>query len=148
MPKTHEMMESKYLKKEDVGRGVLATVSHLERVNVAMKNEPPEHKWVMHLNELPKPLVLNATNIQLCERAFGSDDTDNWIGKQIVLFTDENVSFGKDIVGGIRVRAPRPQPASKVAAPQPTAAAPQPPAPTQHKTPGGRFDDMVDDIPF
>lgn len=152
MPKVHEMMESKYLKKEDVGRGVLATVSHLDRVNVAMKGEAPEHKWVIYFQELEKGLVLNATNIQLCERAFQSDDTDQWVGKPLVLYTDDNVSFGGQIVGGIRVRAPRNQAMARAAQGVPQGQAQvaphsQPQGP-QYKTPGGKFDDMVDDIPF
>jgi hypothetical protein len=37
----------------------------------------------------------------------GSDNTDDWIGKQIVLFVDPSVSFAGKIVGGIRLRAPK-----------------------------------------
>ena len=103
--KTSEMRESKFLKQTDVGLGVLLTVAGIEQHNVAKEGADPENKWCMSFEEADKPLVLNATNIQLCERIFGSDDTDEWIGKQIVLYTDPNVSFGGKIVGGIRVRA-------------------------------------------
>jgi len=32
-----------------------------------------------------------------------ADDTDLWIGKKIKLYFDENVEFGGQMVGGIRV---------------------------------------------
>jgi len=130
MPKTSEMRESKFLKKEDVGRGVLATITNCQQYNVAMEGAPPEHKWCLGFKELEKPLVLNSTNIQLCEKICGSDDTDHWAGKRLVLYTDPNVSYGGKLVGGIRVRAP------KVAAPPPP-----PPMAT-----GPELTD--DDIPF
>lgn len=139
MPKTHEMIESKYLKKEDVGRGVLATVARFEQANVALESQPPKLRWLMFFRELDKPLILNSTNIQLCERAFASDDTEDWVGKQIVLYNDPNVSMKGELVGGVRVRAPRVT--APVAAPPKISNAP----PTERANP---FSDMDDDIPF
>lgn len=144
MPKTHEMIESKYLKKEDVGRGVLATVRSFAQANVGLEGQPEKLRWCMYFSELDKPLILNSTNIQLCELAFGSDDTDDWIGKKIVLYNDPNVSMQGKLVGGIRVRAAR-IPAGGVQAPQ--AARQAPPVPP-HVEAGHPFADMDDDIPF
>lgn len=132
MPKTSEMRESKFMKKEDVGAGSLMTVEGCSPHNVAKEGAPPENKWCLTFEESDKPLVLNSTNIQLCERIFGSDDTDEWIGKKIVLYTDPNVSYAGKIVGGIRVRAPK---VKAVAA-----APPPPPPPVEELT--------DDDIPF
>lgn len=114
MPKTSEMRESKFLKKEDVGRGTLVTIASIVRKNVAAEGAPDEAKWCMTFRELDKPLVLNATNIQLCEQICGSDDTDHWLGKQLVLYTDPNVSYAGKLVGGIRVRKPKNAPAPAV----------------------------------
>lgn len=132
MPKTSEMRESKFLKQTDVGAGALMTVDGCERHNVAKEGAEPELKWCLTFAESDKPLVLNSTNIQLCERVFGSDDTDTWTGKKIVLYTDPNVSFGGKITGGIRVRAPKGK-ALTVPAPAP------PPLPAELTD---------DDIPF
>lgn len=107
MPKTSDMRESKFLKKEDVGRGVMVTITGCVQKNVAKEGVDPEHKWCLTFSELEKPLVLNATNVQLCEAILGSDDTDHWIGKRIVLYTDPNVSYQGKLIGGIRVRAPK-----------------------------------------
>ena len=109
--KIDQMRESKYLKKEDVGTGKLVTISRIEHENVAMENDPPELKYTMYFKETEKGIVLNWTNIQLCAKATGSDETEDWPGKKIVLYEDPNVSFGGKLVGGIRIRAAKIQPA-------------------------------------
>lgn len=133
MPKTSEMRESKFLKKEDVGRGAIGTIESCVRMNVAKEGAEPELKWCLTFHEIEKPLVLNSTNIQLCEQILGSDETDQWIGKRIVLYTDPSVMYAGKIIGGIRVRAP------KATAPPPVVAAPAAVA-------SGEIHD--DDIPF
>lgn len=107
MPRLHEMLESKYLKKEDVDPAVLWTITGVERVNVAQDGQPAEFKWIMRFEEHEKGLVLNSTNLQLIAQALNSDDSDDWIGQKIVLFNDPNVSFQGKLTGGIRVRAQR-----------------------------------------
>lgn len=131
MPKTSEMRESKFLKQTDVGRGALGTIESCVQMNVAKDGAEPEQKWCLTFMEIDKPLVLNSTNIQLCQRICDSDDTDHWIGKRIVLYADPNVSYGGKLVGGIRVRAPKAG-----------AVAPPPQKPVVHEP----FD--ADDIPF
>ena len=114
--KIGEMKPSKYVKKEDVEDGVIVTIKSISEDNVAMENEEPEMKFILHFAEDIKPLVMNWTNIQLCAKATGSEDTDDWKGKKIVLYNDPNVSFGGNITGGVRIRsaeqkAPKPAPA-------------------------------------
>jgi hypothetical protein len=100
-----QMSESKFLKQSDVGEGMLVTIKGLKRTNVAKEDEEPENKYCLHFNETEKPLVLNKTNIQLCALACGSQQTDDWVGKQIVLFNDPTVAYAGKLVGGIRIRA-------------------------------------------
>lgn len=119
MPRTSEMVESKYLKKEEVGEdGTVVTVSGFERVNVAMDDQPPDHKWTMSFAEFDKPMVLNSTNIQLAEKAFGSDNTDDWMGKQCIVYNEPNITFGKKLVGGIRIKVYRKAGAPRQMAPR------------------------------
>lgn len=98
---------SKFLKKDDVENPVLVTIKALRQTNVAQDDKPEEMKWTMLFRELDKPLVLNSTNIQLCTLALGTDETDEWIGRQIVLYNDPSISFAGKITGGIRLRAPK-----------------------------------------
>ncbi len=112
----NDMKESKYLKKEDVMPDKLVTIRSISQENLAMNDQPEELKYVMFFNEnlaadgSNKPIVLNWTNIQLCAQATGSEDTDEWPGKQVVLYNDPNVSFGGNLTGGIRIRAAKGQP--------------------------------------
>lgn len=125
MPKIHEMLESKFLKKEDVGAGALFTITGVAQKNVAKEGAEPEYKWVLLFQESDKPLVLNSTNIQLCQQIFQSDDTDDWLNQQIVLYTDPNVSFQGKVIGGIRVRKPKIRQAAPAPAPARVPVAPQ-----------------------
>src|SRR5678816_3147353 len=113
MPKIHDMLESKFLRKEDVGAGVLYTVEAVIQKNIAKEGAEPVEKWCMNFRETDKPLVLNSTNIQLCQTIFGSDDTDDWVDQPIVLYTDPSVSFQGKVIGGIRVRKPKVKAAPK-----------------------------------
>jgi hypothetical protein len=117
------MRESKFLKQSDIGQGALMTVRGCEPHNVAREGAEPENKWCLEFEESDKPLVLNSINIQLCEKIFGSDDTDDWVGKRIVLYVDPTVSYGGKVTGGIRVRAPKQANQAK-----PAPKAPLPPA--------------------
>jgi len=109
MPHISEMKESKFLRKEDVGKGLLVTIANCVKQNTAMEGAPREDKWCLLYRELEKPHVLNMTNANICAQVFGSEDTDDWIGKQIVLYVDPNVSYGGKIIGGIRMRKPKVQ---------------------------------------
>ena len=100
----NSMKESRYLKKEDVWEGVCVMIKRLIKANVALPDHEPEEKWIVYFEEFEKGMVLNWTNIQLIAVALGTEETDQWPGKQIVLFDDPNVSFGGKLTGGIRVR--------------------------------------------
>jgi len=107
MPKIGDMIESKFLKKEDVGDGKLLVISGIKQYNVAMQGAEQDMKWCAEFNGDDKPLVLNSTNLHLLEASFGSDDTDDWVGKAIVVYNDPSVSFGGKITGGVRVDVKR-----------------------------------------
>lgn len=124
MPNINDMKESKFLKRSDVGAGKLLTINGCRQENVAMENDTPEMKWVLSFAEEKKGMVLNGTNQQLIAKALGSEETDDWNGRKIVVYDDPNVSFGGKLVGGIRCRAPRntaaaPAPAARPATPPP-----------------------------
>lgn len=142
MPRIHEMVDSKFLKKEDAGEGILVTIRGVEKRDVGTESEP-EQKWVLLLEE-SKPLVLNSTNLALLEKALGSDNSDDWTGKQIVLFNDENVSFAGKLTGGVRVDVTR---TKRYHANKGGHAAPKELATTAAPKKAA-FDDFKDDVPF
>lgn len=142
-----QIKESKYLKKEDCGKGILVTITELTQENVAKQGDEPDMKYCLWFEEQGKPLVLNTTNAALIKGITGEEDTDNWIGHKIVLYEDPNIMFAGKLVGGIRVRAPKNKPAPAPASTQRQAPArPQPsrpPVPQDDPEPGEE-----DDVPF
>lgn len=122
-----QLKQSKFLTRADVGPGKLVTIDQVFQENVAKEGAPEELKWCVQFKESEKPMVLNSTNGQLIAQITKAEDTDNWPGHKVVLYDDPSISFGGKLVGGIRVRAPRNQPAP---APAPRHAAPRP-APAQ-----------------
>ena len=102
-----DLKQSSFLTQSDVDKPVLVTIDHFEKVNVAKEGAEAEYRWTVHFKELEKPLVLNTTNGNIIAAITGSENSDGWIGKRIVLFRDRNIMFGGKMVGGIRVRAPK-----------------------------------------
>lgn len=107
MPSWKTLVDSKYLKQEDIGPGKLVTLQSIEKVNIAMEDQPAEMKPCARFREMKKPLILNTTNLGLMASSAGSDDIDDWIGRQFVLYVDPTVQYMGKIIGGIRIRRPR-----------------------------------------
>ena len=108
MPYIDQMIESKYLKKEDIGEpgdGVMVTIQGLKQANIAREDEDPDQQWLIKFKEFPKPMVLKPTNMRLAAMILGSKNTDDWIGKRIEIFHDPSITFGDKMVGGMRFRA-------------------------------------------
>lgn len=104
MPNINDMVASKYLKQADIPDPVIVTVQGVKQVNMAKDDEAPELKWCIKFREYDKPMALNSTNIHIAAKVFNSNDTEGWLGKEIILYTDPNVSFGGQVVGGLRLR--------------------------------------------
>jgi len=102
--KIGQMFESKYLKKEDVGNGLTLTIRDVTVEDVSMEDQPQDNKPVMYFHEMKKGMVINKTNANLVIHYLGTDDTNAWLGQQIVLFDDPTVQFKGEMTGGIRIR--------------------------------------------
>lgn len=143
--KIGQMLDSKYLKRSDLdefdGERVV-TIVKIGQVNIAKEDETPEMKWAARFSEFKKPLLLNSTNIQLIAMAVSSDDTDDWIGKQVTLYDDPNITFGGKLVGGLRIKkAGKKRPVEREPGMDDEAPAPR----VKH---GSMSDDDGDEIPF
>ena len=101
MPKVSEMIQSKFLRKEDLDDDVLVTIKKVTLED--MPGDGGEQRWVLSFKELPKGLVLNVTTIRTLESAFGGD-TDDWVGGKVTLFVDPGVQYKGKVVGGVRLR--------------------------------------------
>ena len=105
---------SRFLKKEDVGTGIVATISHVVEEDIG-RDEAPE-KGNFHEANI-KPIVLKPTNANLIAEITNVWDeptimAGGWNGFQILLVNDMSVTFnGKR--GGLRAR-PVPQAAPAI----------------------------------
>lgn len=134
MPKIGDMLVSKYLKTADVPDPVIVTIRGVKQVNVAKEGEAPEMKWIIGFTEFSKPMVLNSTNLHVAAKVLGSDDTDDWKNREIILYTDPNVSFKGEVVGGLRFRGQEKAPVKA--------------APRKHQSADEALADMQDDVPW
>ena len=77
-------------------------------------------KTIVTFENFPKPLVLNKTNALSIAKILDFDDTDDWIGGQLIVYPDL-VQFGGKVVDAIRVKAPKapPDKAKATEGPQP-----------------------------
>ena len=126
---------SKYLKGSDLGSStVVVTVASVEMVDISMEDSPTDMKCVMHFVGKDKGMIVNPTNWDLVELFLGSEDTDNWIGKTLLLWSDPTISYKGKLTGGLRFKGAGPGTAP--------AATPAPaPGPSQGQDPS-------DEIPF
>lgn len=117
MAKVRDLKQSKYLAKEDCGpQGLKLIIAGWEEQDVSMESEPSDVRYVLNFRGLDphgkpiKNLVLNLTNGERIQSVTGSDDLDDWVGHEIILFNDPDVMFAGKRVGGIRVFVPQKTP--------------------------------------
>ncbi len=121
---------SEYLRAADLqGRNVKVTMDRVEMAELGN-----DHKPILFFKGKDKGLVLNKTNANNIAVVYG-DDTDEWEGKELILF-EAMVDFQGKTMAAIRVRPPsvRDRQPSRSAAPQPSHSEIDPP--------------LNDDIPF
>ena len=144
MPDIAQMKNNKFLSQGDLLAGpILAIMDHVSQENVAKQGAEEELKWCLHMRNVEKPMVLNSTNLQLIAQITGQTNTDNWPGKQIVIYNDPTISMGGRITGGLRVRAPRLKPPAPAVPPAPRPATHAPAPPTFEPA-----EPADDDVPF
>ncbi len=108
----HAVKKSNYLTRADVDPAIVVTIKEVIEEEMDTP-KGPEMKFVCYFDEREKGTVLNWINSQTIAKILGSESFDDWPGGKIVLYDDPNVMFGQQLVGGIRVRAPRKRPVAK-----------------------------------
>ena len=105
MAKLNDLFPSRFISAADLqGQEVIATIDRVE----IEKFDDDAQKPIVYFQGKTKGLVCNKTNAKSIALIAG-DDTDNWPGKAIVLFS-MMVDFKGQVVEAIRVRRP-PDPA-------------------------------------
>jgi hypothetical protein len=98
--KLNEVFPSNYVKADDLkGREVSVVISEAK-----MEKLGSDTKLVIYFQNKEKGMVCNKTNANRIAYLYG-EDTDDWIGKEIVL-ASEFVEYQGKTVKGLRVRPP------------------------------------------
>lgn len=129
--KVSELTASKYLSKTDFEDDQTVIIKGI-RLEELDDNGQKKEKTVCYFREHAKGMILNVTSLRVLAQSFG-DETDDWRGRQVIVYTDPNVSFGGRIVGGLRLRIPKQQ---------------KPPSEPKPKTVAEQTDDFDDPVPF
>ena len=107
--KVSEMFKRDYLKAADLqGREITVTIDRWAR-EVLGQGDAAEEKTIVYFQNKDLGLALNKTNANTIADITGSEESDDWIGRPIVLFPDTTDYQGKR-VDCIRIKAPQPQP--------------------------------------
>jgi len=101
--------ESKYLKHQDLeGNDWVLTITSVTREEMKDRNGAMKKEFILHFKEVEKGLVLNTTNMNMLYKLLMSDESDNWIGKRITIYTKDDIEMGGEIMSGIRIRSKLP----------------------------------------
>jgi hypothetical protein len=97
------MFPSNYLAAIEFGtRQFTAKIDSVRKVKLEGENGEQKDKGVVFFEGHEKGWVLCKTNA-LCLAAMFGNDTDQWIGKRVTLYSTK-VSVGKEMKDGIRVK--------------------------------------------
>jgi hypothetical protein len=149
--KLNDAFPSRWLKSEDCEDGDLILTIKSAAIEPVKGTNGDEDKLILRFAEEDKGLILNKTNAKSISKIHG-DDTDDWVGKKVALYSTE-VEFGGETMLGIRVRLKAP----KAGVASPASRASSAPGPVPLKPKAGNLaasiaseDDEDDDssIPF
>lgn len=91
------------------GQDLIARIDYVAKETINDPTGKKKEAVVAHFSDGNKPMVLNKTNLKTMSRIFGTSYIEDWRGRSIQIFFDPNVRFGRDKVGGLRIRSFIPQ---------------------------------------
>jgi len=100
-----DVFPSRYLGKDDVQKPTRSTIADVRMETIKTDHGDEEKAVMLFTDESMKPMIVNATNWDCLEAAYGLD-TDAWLGKPVEVYVDPGIMFGGRRVGGVRVRIP------------------------------------------
>ena len=82
----------------------ILTIKSIGREEIVSNNGRKEVVPVCRFEEDVPPMALNKTNMRNMEAMTGSDKIEDWYGKKVVVYIQNNIKFGKDLVSGLRIK--------------------------------------------
>lgn len=94
------------LKADDVKEDMLVTVEAVYETDVFDKDRDAEKALLaVKFAEVDSEVACGPTQVRQLVDAFRSTESDNWVGKKIIMWNDPSVTFNNRKVGGIRFKS-------------------------------------------
>lgn len=86
------------------GQDIIVTIDFVRREEVVGAGGKKEFEVVAHLKDGVLPFILNKTNMKTIQKLYKSPYIEDWNGRAIQIYFDPTIKFGREVVGGLRVR--------------------------------------------
>lgn len=80
------------------------TIKNIQKEEIVSNNGKREIVAVCRFADSDLPMVLNKTNMRTLESMFMTDKIEDWYGKKIVVYVQQGIKFGKELVSGLRIK--------------------------------------------
>lgn len=105
--KVSDVFQSKYLKCADLdGAEMLVVIEKVDLVTFKERDGRDKIQPLLFFQNVEKPFGCNITNARTIEHLLGTDEMDDWIGKEIVLYPSVTTASDGKPVDCIRIRGP------------------------------------------
>ena len=91
------------------GQDIVVVIDYVRREEIVGVNGKKEYEVVAHLKNDQKPFILNKTNMKQIQKLYNAPYIEDWAGRAIQVYFDPTVKFGRETVGGLRIRPTVPQ---------------------------------------
>ncbi len=106
--KTHwkKMTNPNYMGDYSIPQGgdLVATIEYVAQEKVVGIGGKSEMEIVAHFSDGNKPLILNKTNMKTIQKIYKTPYIEDWAGRAIQIYYDATIKFGRETVGGLRIR--------------------------------------------
>lgn len=106
--KMSDAFPSRFMGKDDIKRETTLHIALVEMQNIGSAREIEEKPVIEWQEPDAKPFICNATNWETIADAYGPE-SDDWKGKALVIYLDPSIKFAGKRVGGLRVKAAKPE---------------------------------------
>ena len=114
--KLNDAYPSRFLTAEDLnGKDIAVTIASVELEDIGQGHDKSK-KLVITMTGKKKAFVVNKTNAGTIAKVLGTDETEEWVDRQIIIGPRE-VEFQGNMVWSIRVSLKKPATASAKPAP-------------------------------
>lgn len=103
-----KLLESDVVRFVDLERDYVVQIEKVTRGKVVGAGGKSSGKGMIHLTGWPKPIAAGTAVLSMIAGIHGTDTT-KWPGKWIQIYPDSTVTYGREKVGGVRVRPTEPE---------------------------------------